>query len=112
MEQLKKGLLILDWVFLDFKIWAHIKVTEIPSQHNRSWGENAGRRWHRTLTGREDERWVNFPAFIRTLLEHCSGHQTDKTSRNVTCNVTTELLTNAAPTKSVESKAAQRGDRT
>lgn len=47
MEQLKKGLLVLGWVFLDFKIWAHMKVTEIPSEHNRCWGETVGRRWHR-----------------------------------------------------------------
>lgn len=110
MEQLK-GLLILGRVFLDFKIWAHTKVTENPSQHNRSWGEIVGRRWHRvankTLTGREVERWVNFPAFIRTLLECSSGHQTsDNASQNITCNVTTDLLTNAAPTQSAGIKVS------
>lgn len=69
-----------------------LKVTEFSSQRNRSWDETVGRRWHRvpnkTLTGMEVERRVNFPAFIRTLLEHSSGHQTsDKMSQRVTCNV-------------------------
>lgn len=55
----------------------------------------------KTLTGREVERWVDFPAFIRTLLEQSSGHQTsDKTSKMLPVPLTTELLTNVAPTQS------------
>lgn len=53
----------------------HIKVKEIASQHNGSWEETGGKRWHYSNQS-EKLFWRLFPPFIRTLVGHAWGYET------------------------------------